>query len=62
MQGNFLVGASKYCRLGNSTGTLVAPYYPGKKQNPMKTINPNPKDDIFSDSFEDTGNIIVVEG
>ncbi len=56
------MGASKYCRLGNSTGTLVAPYYPGKKQNPMKTINPNPKDDIFSDSFEDTGNIIVVEG
>jgi hypothetical protein len=24
-------GESKYCRLGNSSGTLVAPYYPGKK-------------------------------
>ncbi len=58
----FSWGASKYCRLGNSTGTLLAPYYPGKKQNPVKTINPSPKDDIFNDSFEDTDNIIVVEG
>jgi hypothetical protein len=55
-------GESKYCRLGNSSGTLMAPYYPSKKQSRSRPARLSPKNDFFNDLFEDSGNVIVVDG